>query len=146
MGKLIVAVNEEEVQRLNELYDRGLKNGVKDMVLVEQKDITKYEPNCVGLKAIWSPHTGIVDWAQVNQSFGKDFEALGGKIYTEFEAKKFELDDSNNQLVKVVDRTGNKVVKSRFVVTAAGLHSDRIAKLTAGHQNPKIGIYFVPIF
>ncbi|CAG2161309.1 unnamed protein product [Oppiella nova] len=139
VGKLIVAVNEEEVDRLKELYERGLQNGVKDMVLLEANDIKKYEPNCVGLKAIWSPHTGIVDWAQVNQSFGKDFESMGGKIYTNFKANKFELEnDSNDQLVRVTDSTGNKVIKTRYVVTAAGLQADRIARLTAGHSNPKI--------
>ncbi|CAG2119593.1 unnamed protein product [Medioppia subpectinata] len=109
------------------------------MILVEQNDIQKYEPKCVGLKAIWSPHTGIVDWAQVNESFGKDFESMGGKIYTNFKANKFDLeDDSNNQLVRVTDSTGDKVITARYVVTAAGLQSDRIAKLTAGQQNPKI--------
>ncbi|XP_054154225.1 L-2-hydroxyglutarate dehydrogenase, mitochondrial-like [Oppia nitens] len=139
VGKLIVAVNHEEVDRLNELYQRGLQNGVKDMILVQQNDIQKYEPNCVGLKAIWSPHTGIVDWAQVNQSFGKDFESLGGQIYTNFKANKFELEDNTgDQLVKVIDNTGDKVIRTRFVVTAAGLHADRIAKLTNGQQNPRI--------
>ncbi len=141
IGKLIVAVDEEEVVRLNELYKRGQENGVKDMLLVEQNDIKSYEPNCVGLKAIWSPHTGIVDWAQVNESFGEDFKSLGGHIYTNFEAKRFEFDkDSNNYPVRLTDNTGNKTIKARFVVTAAGLHSDRIAKLTAGHKNPRIGI------
>lgn len=136
-----MAADTQEVQTLHEIYDRGLKNGVKDMILVEQKDIIKYEPNCVGLKAIWSPHTGIVDWAQVNESFGRDFESSGGKIYTEFEVNKFEFDEqSNNDLVNVFDKTGTKVIKTRYVVTAAGLQADRIAKLTAGHQNPKIGI------
>ena len=141
VGKLIVAVNDEEIERLEELYDRGIKNGVKDMVLVEQKEICKYEPKCVGLKAIWSPHTGIVDWAMVNQSFGNDFQAMGGTIYTEFEVKKFELDgQSENQLVRIVDKSGNKVITARYVVTAAGLHADKIARLTGGNKSPKIGI------
>lgn len=110
------------------------------MRLVEQNEIKNYEPNCVGLKAIWSPHTGIVDWAQVNESFGEDFKSLGGHIHTNFEAKNFQYDqDSNDYPVKLTDSTGNKIVKARYVVTAAGLHADRIAKLTAGHQNPRIG-------
>lgn len=140
VGKLIVAVDHEEVDRLNELFDRGIKNGVKDMVLVEANEISKYEPKCVGLKAIWSPHTGIVDWAQVNLSFGKDFESLGGKIYTQFEAKRFQLEgNSDEKLVKIVDKSGNKEITARYVVTAAGLQADRIARLTAGNQSPKIG-------
>jgi 2-hydroxyglutarate dehydrogenase len=58
-GKLIVAVNEEEAARLDGLFERGLKNNVKDLKLVDAKGIRKIEPNCVGLKAIHSPHTGI---------------------------------------------------------------------------------------
>lgn len=57
-GKLIVAVNQEEVSRLDGLFERGLKNNVRDLKLVDAKGIKMIEPNCVGLKAIHSPHTG----------------------------------------------------------------------------------------
>ena len=58
VGKLIVAVNQEEVNRLDGLYERGLKNNVRDLRLVDAKQIKEIEPNCTGLKAIHSPHTG----------------------------------------------------------------------------------------
>lgn len=51
-GKLIVAVEPDEVSRLEELYERGCQNGVKDLKFVAPNEIGKYEPNCVGVKAI----------------------------------------------------------------------------------------------
>ncbi|OTF71411.1 l-2-hydroxyglutarate dehydrogenase, mitochondrial-like protein, partial [Euroglyphus maynei] len=86
VGKLIVACDPLEVERLNELYDRSIKNQVKGVELLHSiQQIQAIEPKCVGLAAIWSPNTGIVDWAKVNRSFGKDFEEKGGKIFTKFQ-------------------------------------------------------------
>lgn len=83
-GKLIVATNTEELQRLRDLLDRGTKNGVKDLTEVEGARIKEYEPHCVGLKALWSPHTGIVDYKLVTESYGKDFKKAGGHIHLNF--------------------------------------------------------------
>lgn len=57
-GKLVVAVEERELEGLNLIYEKGIKNGVKDLKLIDKDEMSKIEPNCVGLKAIFSPHTG----------------------------------------------------------------------------------------
>lgn len=56
------------------------------------------------MKAIWSPHTGIVDWALVTEHYGKNFRDLGGSIYLDFEVKDFNLveDDTESYPVRVV--------------------------------------------
>lgn len=83
-GKLIVATDDLEVTRLMDLHDRGIKNNVPDLQLIDGDKIKEIEPYCQGVKALWSPHTGIVDWALVTQYYGQDFKQAGGDIYLDF--------------------------------------------------------------
>jgi len=87
-GKLIVAVEENEVERLEGLYKRALENGCT-VELIEKDKIKEIEPYCQGLKAIHSPLTGIVDYGVVARSYGDEFLELGGAIHTNFEVDDF---------------------------------------------------------
>lgn len=84
-GKLIVATNNEELVRLNDLHERGTKNEVKDLTIIEGNKIQDIEPRCKGLKALWSPHTGIVDYKLVTESYANDFKSAGGDIHLNFQ-------------------------------------------------------------
>lgn len=84
-GKLIVATNNQELERLKDLHERGLKNDVKDLQYVDGVKIREIEPHCKGLKALWSPHTGIVDYRLVTKSYAKDFKTVNGDIHLNFE-------------------------------------------------------------
>lgn len=83
-GKLIVATNELEVSRLMDLQERGIKNNVPDLKLIDGDKIKEIEPYCEGVKALWSPHTGIVDWGLVTEYYGQDFKLAGGDIFLNF--------------------------------------------------------------
>lgn len=88
MGKLIVATTPLEVKRLHDLHDRGIKNNVPDLKLLKgEKEIKEVEPHCRGLEALWSPHTGIVDWGFVTKQYGKDFQEKGGDIHVNFQVR-----------------------------------------------------------
>ena len=54
-----------------------------------------------GLKAIWSPHTGIVDWGLVTEHYGKNFKDAGGEIYLNFEVNKFDSSSEEGYSVQV---------------------------------------------
>lgn len=136
-GKLIVAVEEHELEGLNKLFEKGTQNGVQDLKLIGKDEICKIEPNCVGLKAIHSPHTGIVDYAQVTRSFVKDFEENNGKVHLNFKLDKIELNKDDEFPISLKSEQGEKI-KSKFVITAAGLYSDKIAQLTGCDKSPKI--------
>lgn len=67
------------------MYNRGTQNNVPELKLLKgEKQIKEIEPNCRGLEAIWSPHTGIVDWGLVTKQYGKDFQEKGGDIHLNF--------------------------------------------------------------
>ncbi|KAI6220840.1 L-2-hydroxyglutarate dehydrogenase, mitochondrial [Aphelenchoides fujianensis] len=76
-GKLIVALDESEIDKLHTLYGRAQQNGCKEIELVGVDKIREIQPHCRGIKAIWSPYTGIVDWALVCRSYAEDFEQAG---------------------------------------------------------------------
>lgn len=84
-GKLIVATNEVELARLEDLRQRGIKNEVPDLTVIDGSKIREVEPNCRGVKALLSPHTGIVDYTVVTESYGTDFKKAGGDIHLNFE-------------------------------------------------------------
>lgn len=88
-GKLIVAIDEEEVPRLLNLYERGKENGARDLKLLDKHELKDVEPNCEGVRAIHSPHTGIVDWGEVARSYGEQFQKSGGEVKVNFEVAKF---------------------------------------------------------
>lgn len=159
-GKLIVACDAVEAGRLDELYDRSLQNKVPGVqLLTSQKEISKIEPNCVGLKyvaliniqmflknpkfrAIWSPNTGIVDWGLVNRSYGDDFQSKGGTILTSFQVTKFDNLDQSKQAtdkypIRITSKDGRQL-QAKYVIAAAGLQADKVAGLTNGKKIPKI--------
>ncbi|CAG9797327.1 unnamed protein product [Chironomus riparius] len=138
VGKLIVATNKVEEERLKDLYDRGLKNKVPDLKLVDAKGIKEIEPYCKGVRAIHSPHTGIVDWALVTEYYAKDFQNAGGEIFLNFEVKKFFRSTNNAEHPVTVIAANGEQVYSRYILTCGGLQADKIAALTGNKTPPKI--------
>lgn len=136
-GKLIVATDKTEVTRLMELYKRGLANNVPDMQLIDEDKIQEIEPYCQGIKAIWSPQTGIVDWALVTAFYGRDFQAAGGDIALGFEAKSFSETISPTYPIAIGGNNGQSV-HTKYVLTCGGLQSDKLAELTGCPRAPRI--------
>ncbi|VDM58003.1 unnamed protein product [Angiostrongylus costaricensis] len=137
-GKLIVAVEPHEIPQLDVLYERSQKNGCKDIQIIEGPRIKEYEPHCKGLKALWSPHTGIVDWGEVAKAFAADFEKRGGTVYVNFPVKNISQSLSPSFPIAVHSTNEYSPIHTRHLITCCGLHSDHVAKLTGCDSNPKI--------
>src|SRR3712207_4819572 len=71
-GKVIVATEESELPRLQSLYERGLANEVPGLKLVEADELRELEPHVRGVRALWSPNTGIVDYSRVAHAYAED--------------------------------------------------------------------------
>nr|XP_036871858.1 L-2-hydroxyglutarate dehydrogenase, mitochondrial isoform X3 [Manis javanica] len=120
-GKLIVAVEQEEIPRLQALYERGLQNGVQGLRLIQPEDIKKKEPYC------------------------RDFQEAGGSVLTNFEVKDIEMAKESPSRSKdgmkypiVIRNTKGEEVQCQYVVTCAGLYSDRISELSGCNPDPRI--------
>ena len=123
-GKIVVANNKVEINGLNNLFERGISNGLKGIKRLNKEDLVEYEPHVNGIEGIFVPQTGIVDFSQVTNTFAQLIKAEGGEIETE--CKFISLSSLQDELII---KTSKGDVKSKFLLNCSGLYSDRIAKL-----------------
>ena len=123
-GKIVVATNESELNALDELYKRGIANGLTGIKKLSSEEIRKYEPHTTGIAGLFVPQTGIVDYSKVTDAYAKLF--LDGGGYLETNCKFLSLKNSNGELVAI---TTKGEFKTKFLVNCGGLYCDRIAKL-----------------
>ena len=119
-GKLVVAVNNDEAERLIELKNNGEKNGLIGLKILEPNEFKKIEPNISGVKALWVPQSGIIDYKSVTNKLAKNILSINSKslILTGCEV----LDFFNN---KIITSKGN--FYSKHNIFCGGLFSDRLA-------------------
>ncbi|XP_055690709.1 L-2-hydroxyglutarate dehydrogenase, mitochondrial [Lutzomyia longipalpis] len=137
-GKLIVATDESQLKSLDDLYARGMANGVPDLQMVDGDKIAEIEPYCQGVRAIWSPHTGIVDWQYVTECYVEDFVGFGGMVFTNFNVVKIEESPDDPEYPINVHSKSIKRIRTKYVLTCGGLHSDKLAEMTGGSRSPRI--------
>ena len=131
-GKLIVALDQDEIARLDELEARGVANAVPGLRRVGGAEITDIEPNAVGREALHAPNTGVVDYAAVARCLAKDLEADGVGLRFDTEVTAI----SDGEPVRV--RTGDTVETARTVIVCAGLWADRLARSAGAPRDPQI--------
>jgi (S)-2-hydroxyglutarate dehydrogenase len=125
-GKLIVALGEDELGRLADLESRGRANGVPGLRMVGPQEMREIEPAAAGVRALHSPGTGIIDFAQVVQAMAADLGTGGVPVLYGHEVRSIKRRDG----AQVLETTGGPVA-ARQVISCAGLHSDRVAGLTS---------------
>ena len=130
-GKVIVATGEEELPRLEELYRRGVANGVPGLEMIGPERLREIEPHARGIRAVYSPATGIVDYVQVAQAYCQRLRELGGDILTSREVKTVHRQSGGLSV-----RTYWEEFRGRFLINCGGLYSDRIARMTLGEEPP----------
>src|SRR5690348_13059348 len=81
-GKVIVATEESELPRLQALCERGRANGVEGLELIGPERLRELEPHSAGIRALWSPCTGIVDFSEVARRYALDVRDAGGEVHT----------------------------------------------------------------
>lgn len=133
-GKLIVAIEPEELPRLDALWERAQANGVPGIRLVGPEEIREIEPHSAGIKGIFSPETGIVNWSQVAAAYADDVVSLGGEILTNYEINGIRR-KGDWVLLKT---TFDEIIPTRYLITCAGLQSDRVAAMSGADKSPQI--------
>ena len=81
-GKVVVATDEGEVERLEELFSRSKQNGVPDVRLLDQDELGEVEPSVRGVRALHSPATGVVDFRRVARTMAQEITDGGAEIHT----------------------------------------------------------------
>jgi L-2-hydroxyglutarate oxidase len=134
-GKVVVACNESELNALDELYKRGIANGLTGIKKLNVEEIKNHEPHSAGIAGLYVPQTGIVDYSEVTKKSAQLFVENGGCVETNCEF--LSLKNSSGELVVL---TTKGEFKTRILVNCGGLYCDRIAKLCG--VNP--GLQIVP--
>ena len=132
-GKLVVAVEESELDRLNALEVTATQNGVPGLRRADGPGITDVEPHAAGLAALHSPATAITDYVAIAKSYAAEIEVAGGRILLSTEVtgiaqRPGAIDVVTGQRRHVVDH----------LVICAGLQADRVSRLADGVDGPRI--------
>jgi (S)-2-hydroxyglutarate dehydrogenase len=127
-GKVIVAVDDAERPALARLHERALANGVR-CELIGPDRLHELEPHAAGVQALHVPETGIVDYTQVCDRLAERVRERGGRILT-----RARVTALNRRPDGVVVHTTAGDVAARAVVNCAGLHCDRVTRLSG--QDP----------
>ncbi|MCK4690573.1 MAG: L-2-hydroxyglutarate oxidase [Desulfuromonadales bacterium] len=138
-GKLLVATDEQDAERMQDLLERCRINKIETKVL-DQQQLHEFEPNVVGVAATWVPSSGIVDFEQVAKKLAEQIISAGGEIHTN--CLVTELKETTG--IEVKTSLGN--FSGRFLVACAGLHADRLVRMIGQQPTFKIlpfrGEYF----
>ena len=128
-GKIIVALNDEEILRLQNIFQRGQENGV-NCKIISRKEMLEIEPHIAGLQAIHVHECGIVNYKQVCLRLGE--------IIEEKEENKIFLGHQVNRIrnlkTNLVVETDQQQIECKHLINCGGLHSDKLTKL--GGQEP----------
>ena len=139
-GKVIVALSEEEIPRMQNIYQRGQENGI-NCKIITREELLEIEPHAAGNKAIHVPECGIVNYKQVCQRLGEIIKEKEGILL--FGEKAIKIESSDHEIVV---QTSSENIHSSYLINCAGLHSDRVTKMGGNEAPAKIipfkGEYF----
>jgi L-2-hydroxyglutarate oxidase len=132
-GKIIVAATEDERGQLDQIYRRGLENGLAGLRKIGPEEARDIEPHVRAVEAVWVPQAGITDYGLVAQKYAELIRTAGADIFTAQQAKRV-VEDRENQIIETQDR----VFRTRLLINCAGLYSDKMALRTG--QEPEVRI------
>ena len=132
-GKLIVARDDGELARLDELERRGRENRVPGLRRLDALGLREIEPHARGVAALHSPETGVVDFAEVARALAADLERDGGQVQPGCEVTDIERRDGRVRLVHSHGET-----RARFAVFCAGVWADELAVKAGADPDPRI--------
>ncbi|RKE82888.1 L-2-hydroxyglutarate oxidase [Chryseobacterium sp. AG363] len=134
-GKIIVATSQKELPLLDNIYKRGVENGLQNLKYLSREEFREIEPHCEGIRAIKVPQTGIIDYPGIAKKIKELFEEAGGEV-------RF-----NNEVKNIIDKGSEIIVntnisefKTQKLISCAGLYSDKITKMT----NEKNDVVIIP--
>ena len=135
-GKLVVAVVPSELSRLEDLYERGVRNGVPGLRLVDGRELRRLEPHAAGLRALHSPSTAVVDYKAVTGALAEDV-ASSGEIWLGTEVSSVGSGPGGLVSVETTGRHQGRL-ECDFAIVCAGLQSDRLAVRSGADDEPQI--------
>jgi L-2-hydroxyglutarate oxidase LhgO len=133
-GKVVVAIDEHEVEPLRRLQERATGNGVPGLRWLEQSELAEVEPYVTGVAGLHSPETAIADFAAVARAFAQDVTSAGGEIRTGVAVTRVN-EKAGRPAVELADASR---IEADKVIVCAGLQADRLAVASGESAEPRI--------
>ncbi|MET9087590.1 L-2-hydroxyglutarate oxidase [Streptomyces sp. NPDC004237] len=133
IGKLVVAVREDELGRMENLCTRAKNNHVPELRKLSREEIREIEPHVGGVAALHSPRTAITDYPAVARAFAQDVVDGGGEVRLGFPVTSVTTVPGGIEVASGQDR-----VRVDRLILCAGLQSDTVAELAQDRQEPRI--------
>ncbi|MFD4458415.1 L-2-hydroxyglutarate oxidase [Nocardia sp. NPDC058480] len=131
-GKLLVATDSAEHERMLALYERSIANGV-EVEAIDAAELRRREPRITGVGALFVPATGIIDYTKITAALAAQVEAMGGEILLD---TPVDAITENVSAVTVSGPTGS--VTAGTLIVCAGLQADRMARKAGIHTDFRI--------
>lgn len=143
-GSLVVATNEEELATLSELMERGHANGVKGLEILTPEQVLAKEPNLTKniTGALWAPSAGVCWPFAMAVAFAQCAVQNGAEVITDCRVEGIDLE--NGKVAAV--RTNKGTIKTKYIINAAGLYADAVAKMAGDNSftiHPRKGEYIL---
>jgi L-2-hydroxyglutarate oxidase len=135
VGKVIVATSEAELPRLDELHRRGVANQVPGLEMIDRDRLLEIEPHTAGIRGLYSPKTGIIDYTEVTRAYARLFTNNGGEITL---GAKVESIHQGSDHMHLATTKGD--VETKYLINCAGLYSDAVARM----MGLSLGLRIVP--
>ncbi len=126
-GKVVVATSEVELARLEDLHRRGEANGLKGLEIIGPERLKEIEPHATGIKGLFVPETGIVDYRKVAAAYAMKVRDANGDIRL------------GQRVVAILDRPDEIVLqtsggdyRTKHLINCCGLQSDIVAQMMDG--------------
>jgi (S)-2-hydroxyglutarate dehydrogenase len=123
-GKVVVATSQEELPRLEELYRRGVANGLRGLEIVSAERLKELEPHAVGIRGLHVPETGIIDYKKVAEAYAGRIRTAGGDI--RLSQRVLGIIEGSQEIVL---QTSGGDYRTNYLINCCGLHSDVVANM-----------------
>ena len=144
IGSLVVGLEDDDLNVIDELYQKGLKNNVKNMEIVDRDWLFEHEPHISrdAVKALWAPTAGVITPWEAALAMVQNAVANGAEVKLETAVEDVLTEDG--KVVGVKTNQGN--FAADYVVNAAGLYADEVAKMVGVEKiniTPRKGEYYI---
>ncbi|MBS4535106.1 NAD(P)/FAD-dependent oxidoreductase [Clostridium sp. D2Q-14] len=143
IGSLVLAFNDEDMETLKELYDRGIENKIPNIEIIDKNKVKEMEPNINDdvIGALYSPTAGIVGAYELAIALAENAADNGVELILNNEVKDIEKIDDGYKIL-----TNKQEIKSKYVINCAGVYADKINNMVAKETFkiiPKRGQYYI---
>ena len=140
-GSLVICRAEEDMPNLQALYERGVKNGVKELRIITKEEVKALEPNITDevVAALYAPTGGIVCPFNMNIALAENANVNGVDFKFNTEVQNIKKVDDHFEI-----ETNNGVYETKYVVNAAGVYADKFHNMVSEkkiHITPRRGDY-----